>query len=97
MSGATLDRWVGGVDFQVPELPRLTDSILFFAERRGGLGFTAEEFRIYHGGDPHVVAAAIGSLRSRGKLWILRRELSQHREAKGRLVSRFVLREVARA
>ncbi|HZY71329.1 MAG TPA: hypothetical protein VFF67_10190 [Thermoplasmata archaeon] len=94
MSSATLDRWSGAPDFQPAEWPRLTDAILTFARTRGRLGFTAEEFRTGHGGDPHVVAAAIGSLRSRGMLWILNREPSQHREAKGRWVSRFVLAEV---
>ncbi|HZY71276.1 MAG TPA: hypothetical protein VFF67_09925 [Thermoplasmata archaeon] len=97
MSGVTLDRWSADPDFQPAELPRLTDSILTFARTRGTLGFTAEEFRSGHGGDPHVVAAAIGSLRSHGQLWILRREPSQHREAKGRWVSRFVPRDETRA
>lgn len=92
MNASTLDRWIPG-DAASGTSRALADSVLEFAIAQGPAGFTAEEFRSYLGWtsvSPHLIAAAIGMLRSHGKLWILQRERSRHREAKGRWVSRFV-------
>ena len=95
-AAATLDRWLESPNALDPRVERLTDSIRSYAARQGLNGFTAEEIRANVWSNEvssHVVAAAIGSLVSRGILVASSREASKHPEAKGRWVSRFVLAE----